>query len=150
MILNFLPGASILLVLAALGDSSGLKEEHMIFWNVMRIRIGTGQQKSVDITIGSVLPAITKCDLWHVRYGWDILVFQNEQMGELKKKISSRRVKHLLLIWGKYWNCGYKEIYTFLFFILLSWLEFCSKNTWIGPKDLQNVFSNTGFTIAMK
>ena len=49
---------------------------------MISIRIGTGQQKSVDNTIGSVSPADAECDLWHVRYGLDIFVFQNEQMGK--------------------------------------------------------------------
>lgn len=122
------------------------REENVISWNVVKIRIGTGQSRSVAVTIGSVSPAITECDLWHVRYAWDILVFQNEQKGELKKKKSGRRVKHLLPIWGKYWNCGYKKI-LFLLFMLVSWLGFHSKNTWIDTKNLQNILSNLDFTI---
>lgn len=122
------------------------REENIISWNVMRITIGTGQSRSVAVTIGSVSPAITECDLWHVRYAWDILVFQNEQKGELKKKKKWQKGKtpapdlgQILKLWLQ------KD--TFLLFMLVSWLGFHSKNTWIDTKNLQNILSNLDFTI---
>ena len=48
-------------------------------------------QKSVDNTIGSVSPADAECDLWHVRYGLDIFVFQNEQMGKFLRNKTKQK-----------------------------------------------------------
>ena len=77
--------------MAIIKDSKGLKGGAYYFLKCDKHKDWHWAAKSVDNTIGSVSSADAECDLWHVRYRWDIFVFQNEHVGKFLRNKTKQK-----------------------------------------------------------